>query len=57
MQMMRTETPEEKRINDLIDQWHEGNTGVPLHEFLGMTWEQYGEWLESNLWPKHIGNG
>ena len=51
---MQMKTDEE--IDDLVDQWHAGDGKVPLHEFLGMTWEQYGEWLESNLWPKHTGD-
>jgi hypothetical protein len=28
-------------IDDYIDQWHEGGTGIPLPEFLGMTQKEY----------------
>ena len=33
-------------IHDFIDRWHEGGTGVPLWQFLGMTRDEYGLWVE-----------
>lgn len=37
---------EEDRLNDLIDEWHDGGGfGVPLHEYLGMTRTEYMRWL------------
>ncbi|MBI2767405.1 MAG: hypothetical protein HYX53_16040 [Chloroflexi bacterium] len=33
-------------IDDYIDRWHEGGTGVPLWQFLGMTRDEYGLWVE-----------
>jgi hypothetical protein len=39
----------EKTLDDLIEEWH--NSGPeetrPLHEFLGMTWEEYGCWVKT----------
>ena len=33
-------------IDDYIDLWHDGDgDGKKLHEYLGMTWEEYGRWL------------
>jgi hypothetical protein len=37
-------------IDDFIDRWHEeapAVTGrpVPIHEFLGMTWDEYEAWV------------
>ena len=34
-------------LDDLIEEWHntEGD-GIPLHEFLGMTWDEYKRWVE-----------
>ncbi len=30
----------------LIDAWHDGHgDGKQLHEYLGMTWEEYGRWV------------
>jgi hypothetical protein len=31
-----------------VEAWHNGaGEGKPLHEFLGMTWEQYAEWVSN----------
>jgi hypothetical protein len=44
--------PDEAKMLDLVDGWHTGeNHGKPLHEFLGMTWDEYakcvtGSWRE-----------
>jgi len=32
-------------IDDYIDNWHEGNSNKELHEFLGLTKEEYAIWL------------
>ena len=34
-------------IHDYIDEWHNGDSTEDLHEYLGMTWEEYGHWLET----------
>ena len=32
-------------LEDYVDQWHErGGCGVELHEYLGLTLEQYAKW-------------
>lgn len=36
---------EPEDIDDFIDQWHEGPGAQPLHEFLGMTHNEYAFWL------------
>lgn len=33
-------------IDDFVDAWHEGGTGMPLSTFLGMTREEYALWVE-----------
>ncbi|MFA6312778.1 MAG: hypothetical protein WCV99_20765 [Sterolibacterium sp.] len=37
-----------RKIDDYIDAWHDGRAGVgkELHEFLGMTEEEYALWVE-----------
>ena len=35
--------PEE--IDDYVDTWHEHESNVPLHKFLGMTREEYSLWV------------
>lgn len=34
-----------KNIDDTIDNWHNGISKLELHEYLGMTWDEYSEWL------------
>ncbi len=35
----------EDEIDDFVDQWHEDeDTTQELHEYLGMTWEEYSAW-------------
>lgn len=29
---------------DAVDEWHEGDSPLPLHEFLGFTWDEYVRW-------------
>ena len=38
-------------INELIEEWHKGdpNDKTPLHEFLGLTLEQYFKWVETDV--------
>ena len=35
-------------IDDYIDAWHEGDSPLPLHEFLGMTWHEFRVWAEED---------
>lgn len=42
------ENPEvEIDIDEWIADWHEGRagSGLPLHEFLGMSWKEYARWV------------
>ncbi|CAM0107375.1 hypothetical protein MYOV065v1_p0016 [Vibrio phage PS15B.2] len=35
-------------IDDLIERWNEDKeTTLELHEYLGMTWEEYADWVQS----------
>jgi hypothetical protein len=35
-------------LDDLIDRWHHSSPDdpTPLHEYLGMSWEEYGAWVK-----------
>jgi hypothetical protein len=35
-------TARAEEFDDWVHRWHESDTGMELHEFLGMTWEEYG---------------
>lgn len=42
-------------IDDFVSAWHEGDSEVPLHEFLGMTHEEYSYWIvDANVLPNII---
>ena len=34
------------RIDDFVDLWHDGDSEVPLAEFLGLSDEEYALWVE-----------
>ena len=34
-------------IDYYIDQWHNRHSDLPLHTYLGMSWEEYKSWVES----------
>jgi hypothetical protein len=39
-------------IDDLVERWHQGAGGrQELHEFLGMTWDEYAEFTRAGTVP------
>lgn len=42
-------------IHVLIDVWHQSGGGSGLHDFLGLTWDEYCEWVESGILPEGCG--
>lgn len=38
-----------KELDDLICAWHEGDSEVPLIEFLGVTGADYAAWVEGRM--------
>jgi hypothetical protein len=42
-------------IDDFVELWHQGKSGLQLHEFLGMTLEEYSAWVRNpDLLPRII---
>ena len=41
-------------INDASDAWHTSKIEKSLHEFLGLTWEEFKLWVETNRFPERI---
>ncbi|WP_167553749.1 hypothetical protein [Pseudomonas syringae] len=37
----------EEDIHRFVEDWHDGceGAGMELHEYLGMSWEEYGVWV------------
>jgi len=38
-------------IDDWIEEWHQGDSGLEAHEFLGLTWPEYSRWVERDELP------
>lgn len=44
-----------QEVDDFVDRWHEGTSELELHEFLGMTWDEYSAWVQrSDVLPRII---
>lgn len=41
-------------IDDYIDEWHDSDSDEDLHDFLGMTFEEYSAWVENDSILKTI---
>lgn len=35
-----------EEIDDFVSRWHKGGTGKKIYDFLGLTREEYGLWVE-----------
>lgn len=43
------------KIDDLVHEWHTSpDDNGELHEYLGMTWEEYGLWAEKCILPDRL---
>ncbi|PLS19422.1 hypothetical protein CVD28_03125 [Bacillus sp. M6-12] len=38
-----------EKIDDYIEEWHNGDSDKELHEFLGLTWEQYSIYVKDGV--------
>lgn len=36
----------QESLGDMVDEWHESDIIQPLHEYLGLTLEEYKRWVE-----------
>ena len=46
-------------IDDYIDEWHNNDSGLSLHEYLGFSWDLFADFVRSNtipleLWTKRL---
>jgi len=39
----------DEQVNDLIDEWHDGDSDLELHEYLGMSLEEYKKFVEGSI--------
>lgn len=38
-------TDPKDEIDDYVDEWHESTSALPLHEYLGLTQQEYELWV------------
>lgn len=51
------DSPDPQELVDLlVEAWHSGDSELPLHEFLGWTWEEYSSWGSGKL-PERVESG
>jgi len=48
MELLRRGKVSSSDIDNFIDIWHESNSELTLHEFLGMTEREYKQWVETS---------
>ena len=48
---MSKTTVTKENIHDLIEKWHESDSEKTLHEYLGLTFEQYAYWVKTDELP------
>ena len=41
-------------IDDFVDKWHESDSDLPIHEYLGMTRDEYLSWVKDPSVLLHI---
>lgn len=46
--------PAHVNIDDLIKKWHDSGSSLPLNEYLGMTWNEYCQWVKEEQLPPEI---
>lgn len=44
------------RLDDAVGWWHDvdGLDDIPLHQYLGMDWDEYGHWVHTGQLPPAI---
>ena len=47
----------EDQIDDAVEEWHESDSDLELHEYLGMSWDEYKDWFELKKTLKEILRG
>jgi hypothetical protein len=40
------EEVKENAILELVEKWHLGTSELELHEYLGLSWAEYSEWIK-----------
>lgn len=38
-------------VDDLVDAWHESDSSMGCHQWLGLTWVEYMRWVRTGVLP------
>jgi hypothetical protein len=41
-------------IEDIVKNWYETGSLLPLHEFIGMSWDEYSQYITKNIIPERL---
>jgi hypothetical protein len=41
-----------EEMDDMVDSWHESDGSQTIYEYMGMTREEYGYWVETCIIPQ-----
>lgn len=41
-------------VDDYVEKWHQGDSEEDLHDYLGLTWNEYIEWVAHNSYLQEI---
>lgn len=48
---LASQMPNKKNIDDLVDEWHQSDSTISLHEYLGMSFSEYSKFVEKDILP------
>lgn len=48
---LASQVPNKKNIDDLVDEWHQSDVNIPLHDYLGMSFSEYTKYVEKDILP------
>ena len=43
-----------KDVDEYVEYWHKSNTNLELHEFLGLTFEEYGQFIKEDCFNRLV---
>lgn len=51
LQPLASQVPNKNNIDDLVDEWHNSDSEIPLHDYLGMSFSEYAKFVEKDILP------
>lgn len=48
------EQTNQANIERLVEEWHTSDSSLAVHEYLGITFEQYAHWVETDIFLTNL---